>query len=381
MQGKFFPSLGIGILLAATLATGCSDDKHGNNDTDTGIPLADVSSEIAKTNCHTGIRCAGSFFALQGLSEEDCIDATTKSFENGFIPMLEAAIDDGRVSYDGLKAKECLDAMNSATCEELARGDQDEVCAQVTVGKIELGGDCTFSDECAGDNTFCYIADQCPGTCTELIPEGGDCSQEGAVCESELQCLDGKCVKPASVGEACSHTDGPNCDDFLFCVGADDQAGQPGTCKTMDEVFVAQEGASCDMDGLLLCAEGLSCTLHLEEQTASFSCVEPVAADEECAFAIPSQCPAGYYCDVDLQANKFTGHCVQLPGIDEACVDQMLTPACAWPARCVNGKCKQPVANGEACTADEECYSDNCSDGKCAPSDPCKRIESEENTI
>lgn len=127
-----------------------------------------------------------------------------------------------------------------------------------------------------------------------------------------------------------------------------------------------------------------ACNLAVD-MLASFTRQDHVNRDHpECeGYCTHGRCEAsvaeGGACESDLMCSK--GHCASgkctsapLPAVGEAC-----SGSCAPGARCLNGKCVAPRAEGEACSADAECRGacergDGGTSGRCQKACPVVRL-------
>ena len=354
--------------LAGSLAAGCgSDSDNDSGGSSGGIALEDLGQPVAEAQCELFSRCFGAAYDLF-LAGEDCQTRTEAAFEDQ-LSILQAAVDSGNATYDGTKAQACIDSIANQSCS--AGVAQTPECEAVVIGSVEEGGDCTTSEECSGD-AYCAHDFTCPGTCTAEGAAGASCEFDEQ-CADELICSEaGSCVKPAGLGEDCQGDSAPDCGFGLFCLGEDEE-GNPGTCRDVDEAFSAQEGASCGFD-TTLCASGLSCVVDSVDMTgAVFVCAAKVASGATCKVGIPEQCPTGEYCDADVNMGQFEGTCMALAGNGEACtVSAFSEGACGPNLRCDGGTCRPLQQLGESCTDDEVCYSELCEGGVCVAEDSCQ---------
>jgi hypothetical protein len=368
MLGRRLVLVGLGVLSA-----GACGGESGEF-TDAPIALSELPARYAAASCTAYERCAGADLVKLFLNGVDCTTLTERRILNGTFPMIQSKIDGGTVHYDGAKASACINAIAARTCATFNDRDPPECLAAID-GTVDLGGDCTLDDECKGI-AFCQsTTNTCPGTCTSLLVAGMACSKNdhcaaGLVCSEETKL----CVAPTGVDQPCEYGK-PPCAAGLVCLGKDDNAKTPGTCKASAQAFAADDGAACDAAKGQMCKTGLSCaaiSLTLVPWTITYQCVKAgsYAVGAACKPAWPEACTAGNYCKVS-NALTFDGTCAPRPQVGEACDDKK-GPPCRTGAVCVANKCQDFAANGVSCTGDAMCYSENCASGACEARLPCK---------
>jgi hypothetical protein len=122
------------------------------------LPPAEALERVVEMTCNQAHDCRASFplgeqFFTQifGASVEACIPLLRDEFR--FEATL-AAIDAGRILYDGADASACLEWASERTCDELWNGsDETEPtsCQNAFVGTVAEGGTCAVDMECSGD--------------------------------------------------------------------------------------------------------------------------------------------------------------------------------------------------------------------------------------
>jgi len=346
-------------LTGMTLAAcgGSSDDGGGGS----SVSISDLPGAVAKAQCGLYQKCFGDLFQFfsQG---EDCVKLNEERAKNGEIGQLQAAVDAGKVKYDGAKAAQCLSDIEGRSCDELTNRLSD-ACDAAAEGSAAAGESCSYDFDCKG-TAFCQFQAACPGKCTERLAAGASCEsddncQDGLVCGGSTQA----CVKPAASGQPCGGGVQPECAPTLLCVGDDAQAKQAGTCKAMGEVFAAKAGDPCAYQDGTLCTTDLSC-IYDAAPPAKGKCGARVGSGAACKrMAVPSMCPTGEYCDAAGTSND--GTCKALPGAGQACAKVLGDDRCAPYHRCDAGKCVGLQANGGPCGDDETCYSETCQSGTC----------------
>lgn len=347
------------LLCCLVSVAACGDDAGPK-----GPAVRELPALYAASLCPEVEACLDPRSVEQVFGELGCEEWVSAQGEDGDIPALQTAIDEGRVAYDASKVEPCLAELEGIDCDfSTARALSQGVCEQIFTGTVAVGGDCDVDEECKGV-AFCQKGDSCPGTCSVLLGPGDPCEEDDQ-CEDGLRCsADGVCAAPAGEGEPCGGSLGTECSPALACVGADDMTGAAGTCTSPDEVFVGEEGDACDFDTGMLCKSPLSCIVEsFDPATGALSlvCAKGVSAGEPCKFGAPSQCPIDQRCDADITAGDVEGTCVPLPRAGEVCVMAAGSPACAPGLRCdLDERCHTLARLGQACESDDGCASGHC---------------------
>ncbi len=347
-----------------------SDDSSGSGAT---LALEDVPAAYAETFCGLMERC--NLFVQAFVPGKDCENYFLKTLDNQGFDSLVDAIEDGRASYDGNQMRACLDALADRDCDELD-GAEPPSCEQAAAGTVDEGGDCTADIECEGDR-ICVFDDSCPGKCSDKLGAGGECTdddrcRDGLVCSSDT----GRCVAPAAEGEDCEGGVAPVCEGTLFCLGQDDEEGIAGTCRAMDDVFTAEPGEECDLEAGPLCEEGAACVVVFEDNEAHFECRALAKVGEDCSLGLVNPCERGSFCA--WSGAMLQGTCEPQLEAGEDC-NPAWFGACKFDSVCVadsedptTGRCVGKKNNGVSCASNNECWSEHCVDGGCAPTTACK---------
>jgi hypothetical protein len=347
---------------------GGEDAAGGAGDGAAGIPLAEVPARYAAAVCEVYTSCLGELLALFRPGE-DCEKNTTVQLEEE-LAGLQARVDAGRIEYDGTKLQTCLDDVAATGCE-LLNERAPESCKAALRGTVAEAGDCQLDEECAG-LMYCKIEGSCPGQCTLLEQAGGPCTGNSD-CVSGLSCGEtGRCVAPAEPGESCKGGE-PDCSPGYVCLGNDDDANMPGTCKEIESTFSAMDGDDCSLDAKL-CAAGYVCQITRVDPVGG-TCAAKVGSGDACKAAFPDQCPDDEFCKLNGNPlTPFDGTCTSKPEAGEAC-GKGLAPEpniCAPYARCDDGVCREIAHLGEKCTVNATCYSEHCVGGACVAANSCK---------
>lgn len=352
------------VLSYALVAVGLSivgcDESHGGG-APRNIPIAQVPNEYAAVACDKIDACLG-LVATIFLPTSDCDTYLSNQFSQGEYANYNAAVDAGRIIYDGLKAGQCINAIRGGGCETIQDNGGPEVCDQVFTGTVEVGGACTLDEECPA-TAYCAFSGVCPGACANRKAAGASCNgndecTRGLVCDGS-----GKCSAPVAAGGACDGEPGLKCASGLACVGGDSET--TGTCQATGGLFIANLGQACNFQAGPFCRPELSCAVApgSPRLNPTFRCAALAAAGAACTAGVPTSCVEGYYCNTP--SGSFDGTCTQLPGAGASCASDVFGRSCADGLVCASGTCTALALNGAACTTDEGCYSSNCDDNVC----------------
>jgi len=239
---------------------------------------------------------------------------------------LNADIASGKVGYDGVKARICIEAFERlygsapARCrrsEQVPYSTADsEACAAVFAGTVPAGGACFYAEECAG---------------------GGSCEQTDAACTRGQQCCAGTCLaKPAPipVGGACAAAFDQTCVDGAFCYMATPTA--PLTCLMPSKI----EGTACT--SAFLCASPLFC--DLDPATGMGTCRRGAATGASCNSSVSF----GACDDLRDYCDEVTGTCKSRVAAGGICDPQQLAN-CVGYTVCQGTTCVARPGPGAAC--------------------------------
>jgi hypothetical protein len=280
--------------------------RDGGSVTDLGdesqpLDVDDLIYAMSLKYCHELFMCPTTMDSdtermvkLQQSDEVQCV--------RGYVRLLSsysrlqenvARVHAGTLAFDGLAAHACLGITD---CE---RFDLDGVgshgpCDTMFDGMVAVGDTCETSDDCAGIDTYCAIADgTCAGTCQPTVAAGGEC-REGRDCA----------------------TDGAT--RLVAC----DQSGSTSACKAFEYGTAAP-------------SEGVTCGMTSNETTITHT-----------------NCPAGFYCDSPTWTSA--GVCRMQLGEGSSCAR---THVCSASYVCSRGEspvCAQPTPLaqfiGEVCS-------------------------------
>jgi hypothetical protein len=246
----------------------------------------------------------------------------------------------------------------------------------MVLGTVAIGDECAIDQDCAGD-AYCATDGACPGACAEQLLEDEACTDsDDDQCEDGLICASATdtCVALSTSAQSCG-AGMAACEPGTVCVdrGSGAQCTAVGVVyfRGLDEACSPGTG-SCD-PGVALCGDPELCEpgLVCESATSGGVCRPTVEAGAACKRAVPNQCPASQVCDAAAPGE--TGSCVDRPGAGQDCISR--PPPCAAGHACVENVCRALQDEGEACSADGECWSGTCSaSGSCEDPAICEIV-------
>lgn len=359
----------LALVLVMAGAGACGDD-----DGSTGpLPLDQVQSTYIRAYCQLAIDCEfDAFIAFFDGDVEICVDfmETIGGTEDGINELIDS-VNAGNTSYDGDMARECMDAMQSLSCEEAFASEAPVLaCEETFTGLLANGTDCTLDEECAGG--WCDMSSTCPGSCSDTVLVGGGCSM-GEKCETGALCEGGQCILnpgPLNLGDDCVESY-RECGYGLWCDWGgngicENRAGAGSDCEQEDQcehglfcngngecaevVLVDELGAACgsyEMGPMCNLSLGLGCAMEFLDSENYTVCVEVLDLGESCmemdpntevVTVLPCDMFAGLYCDMEFQ--NFTGVCAARKAGGAQCND--------------SGECQS-----DYCQMDGTCFDDS----------------------
>jgi hypothetical protein len=255
-------------------------------------------------------------------------------------PDLARRLDQGRLTYDGVRAAVCVDSLRDQTCGDYKFLGNAEQCQDVLMGTVPPGGQCYpccgLWSAAAGECVQGYCRDlECPGICAAHVDEGGRCNiLQELRCRPDLYCRLGTCRAFSREGEACGDGRPPcgadqGCDSVL------------GVCAPfLAEGEACARSEQCDRSGV--CAEGV--------------CRTRVEAGGPCRLFI--NCPRGDRClDPDGPGGPLDGICIERGGQGAPCyegLDCLAGFACTGSPG-VLGECRRRPGLAQPCDTDGRC--------------------------
>ena len=302
---------GAAVALAA-LATvvGCGSDA---------LPFSELNSSVLAAACRYDVLC-------QDYPDQATCLASVQT-QPHFFDSMGADIASGKVLYDGVSARACVDGINSlSSCTRdglSALSPSAAACDKVFTGTVAAGGTCFFTEECVGagdcSTSECDSYQCCAGICQTpptTVRAGGDCTTspsvcaEGTICDVDPSSYKGICRAPLAAGGPCSAS--TLCESGLYCDLVTTQ-----TCRPL-----VPRGGTCNPQ---LGSQDCSAPQDVCDPNTSV-CTPPLALGSPCATSSQS-CISYASCDIT------SGTCVERPTVGAAC-DPTTTVA-----RCLGGSC------------------------------------------
>jgi hypothetical protein len=300
-------------------------DGGGSND----LPPEELAGAQRDAICAYFVRC--------GVFEDA---PTCKSLFFAGRPLYDLAdeVRLGKVHYDPVKARACIDSIGQRSCERwkaISNRPLDPACYEAITGTVPAGGECQTNEMCISQ--FCNQPAACPmaccaGTCssspapgprqvTESCTSGycvnsycaaGVCvpyKQMGAMCQQDAECADGLSCRIGASGDPTMKT----CEQMIPVNGP---CGSTSDCAELSNV--CHTGA-CQVGGLSTrpCADASECQLlHVCNAT---KCDLPPGPNESCGFVL--------YCQ-DSYCNTTTNVCTPRLADGGTCDPQMRGTEC-----------------------------------------------------
>jgi hypothetical protein len=266
---------------------------------------------------------------------------------------LEAAIEAGKVKYDGEALARCYERIGSFSCDrtdENGRQLTSNDCYNAIQGTVGAGGQCALDAECKSRD--CMVPDCpdacCQGTCVGDAPppypvKAGETCETSSDCENGTYCANSVCTALKPAGSTCIGN--TECDYGLGCAGT----GTMRVCKVLPKVGEACPDGTCRDDGLYC--------------DATMTCKAVGLPGHTCM--TQRDCSNYYSCDAAMQ-------CALGPKIGEACgTGNRCSQPGAWCDSAGTMTCREPQADGAACTSNSQCASNFC-DGPMAGMETCQ---------
>jgi hypothetical protein len=261
---------------------------------------------------------------------------------------LTGAMAAHKVNYDGERAKQCVDATATKSCDLTAHDAHFEpaACSKMFTGTVAGGDSCSIDAECASGT--CELPTDCPpkGCCVGTCRSTQSPAKAGGSCAKQRDCADGlvcgqdlTCRVPGHAGDPCGSD--RECGEGLGCIGA--ITPMSGTCRVLPHV-----GEPCPY---LRCAEeNLRC-----DDTNTQSCVP---------LGLPgAPCPSSTECASGVECDATTHLCREYPTLGMPC-----DSICGGDSFCAldgtgAGMCVAPLSNTSPCDGYNQCASFYCEQG------------------
>ncbi len=261
-------------------------------------------------------------------------------------PSTTAAIDMGRIAFDGTKAASCLAAFTASSCDQTMTRGTPAACTNIVSGTVGSGGECALDAECisqACEVPNCTMA-CCQGTCA-----GGTAPSElatGMPCSTDDECVSGDFCD-SQMG-ACEpfHAAGSACNDSFACALGYACAGAPEACMTLPGTGSACPNSACANIGDHCGSAGI--------------CVHDGLPGDACT--TNADCSPFFLCDTT------TMQCAQGPGIGSSCEATQCFDAntyCTSETGSASPVCAPAGSDGAPCNFTDQCLSGHCDGSAC----------------
>jgi len=299
--------------------------------------LSDLDQAMENAHCDHLVRC-------KLIRDESSCHALVRPTPD---PSVAAGVAAHKITYDGGRARQCLEAIANQSCDITAHDAHVEpaACGEMLSGRVADGDSCSIDVECASgtcvlptgcaENACCIghcRATQDPGAAGAPCSKARDC-KTGLVCGEDLTCH-----VPAGEGQGCRID--RECSDGLACVGVTDM---PGICHSLPGA-----GDRCPYHRCR--DENLRC------DSVTNTCV-PVGLSGD-------PCMTSAECSVYTECDAASHMCRQFPTLgmpcDGTCSDHSF---CMLDSSGQTGTCIALLPNNAPCDGDQQCTSGFCPDG------------------
>lgn len=295
---------------------------------------ADFRADYLRVTCDWYERCASTVGRIFP-DRASCESLISFTLEAGFDS--EASFNDPLLyRVDIPKARDCVSAVTTRSCQTTAPNFTEAACADAFIGRLNDGECCDDRGGC-GAGLVCEEGNGGAGYCSREGGYGETCFRQTCVAGASCQNVDGEPVcllsQQLTSGAICERTF--DCAAGLSCQGVGGQT--VSRCLLRPEV-----GEYCGLPERP-CAAGLYCVG--QPGFGSLCATQPGAENASCGE--DRDCGAGLSCA--------SGTCVHFGTSGEPCNDAMPNQRCIDELSCVNGTCGPvpvPVAVGDPCAPD-----------------------------
>jgi hypothetical protein len=334
------------LMISCLLLSACGDStSHANIHN-----YADYVRVAVPEFCQLYVRC-GIFSASQSGNCQTALAAQVGSQTKLYD--YDAAIQAGKIAFDGAAASSCLDALSASACDlsGLLSAASNNSCQNVVKGLVPNGGACKSPLECQDGYCEGSTSPGCAGTCHAFAATGAACGTGAVTCRRSDICTNSICVARAAQGGACASSS--DCSDGLFC--------NNHICQT-----ASAEGGPCTGGGFASdCQAGLYC----DRSVTSPVCKKRIDTGGACTSS--GQCRDGLACSTQ-------NVCQTIADVGQSCS----TSACAEDASCdatatckLGGQLGSDCASSSCglnlyCDANKKCVQKIPFGGACDPTGP-----------
>jgi len=286
------------------------------------------------------------------------------------------SLEQGLVVMDQAKARACLDALRTVSCEGLASEAYRGVCTEVLVGQVASGGFCDWPQDCRSPGDSCTRTEMygCHSRCTPepRLAMGEACGGEqrcvaGTSCQPMTGTAESRCQPLRAEGASCP--DGASCAPGTWCQPFAYGAHQ-GTCRSFQAGLACQGWWQCPYAHACLIPDGATAGTCQPGRKKG----EPCALQGKELLGGPvSDCAKGLFCYPGAGDQLRCGAGYELgeacPELDVGAMNPLSIPCRVGACRPdATGKrlCQPDQKAGDPCGNDRACGAGlACSGGKC----------------
>lgn len=206
-------------VLAMVVAAGCGGDD--------GIPLSELPSRLARTQCGRVFRCCTlaqieAIYGAKVTDEATCV-AELSSIGDLLITGVMDGENKGRIHYNGVTAATCFQKLDTAACTT-ASNEMGVVpeCDAIFEPQVAMGGACAGDSECKAGFCERSLTSDADGTCAQIPTAGMPCltrcapgsycgnqltcvapKADGSFCITDAECVSATCDNPSLTGGSC----------------------------------------------------------------------------------------------------------------------------------------------------------------------------------
>jgi hypothetical protein len=300
---------GFSLGLVAALAPSCG----GKNDPS---GASSFCADYSNAYCDYAIRCG----AVSMSAKNDCLTY----FQGSFCGFAVQSAAKGYQTFDTTKAKDCVAAINNASCTATSAATTS--CTSLFTPAGMTGGGCFQTSDCKNTAEACG-GSTCMKTCQAAGAQGQPCPRSIS-CNTGLRCdrTTNTCVPPGGVGTDCSNGSSA-CDTTTYCEFTTD------LCAALPTSGQACRTSSPRCTATAYCASG--------------TCAPKLGSGVTCS-SFDSSCESGLYCDTSLTPDS----CQPKKAVGGSCTS---ATQCTEGLRCINSLCAAAKTAGQTCSSFSDC--------------------------